>query len=96
MVVLIAVCWILWKSRNDVCFNDCAPKTATTLIFLIKSLLNYWIGKMKKTTADAVKSWMLVIEDAIPLNVIPPNMELVPHVTPGYMRATPGALSGSE
>lgn len=43
---------------------------------------------------------MLVIEDAIPLNIIHPNMDLVPYVAPSDMGAEPymasGAMSASE
>lgn len=100
LVVLSAVCSTLWKYINDVYFNDCAPKTTRTIIFLIKSLIDYWSDKMKKPTTEAAQSWMLVIEDAIPLNIIPPNMDLVPYVAPGDMGAEPymasGAMSASE
>lgn len=65
------------ETHNDMCFNDCASKTARNLIFLIKSLIDYWSGKMKKKVKIAAQSWMHVIEDAIPLNIIPPNMEMV-------------------
>lgn len=76
------------------CFNDCAPKTARTIIFLIKSLVEYWSGKMKKKTIEAAHSWMLVIEDAIPLNIIPPNTEIVSYVAPGDIEVMSYVASG--
>lgn len=99
LVVLSVVCWILWKHINGICFNDNLPKTARTIIFLIKSLIDYWAGKMKKKVAEAAQLWMPVIEDVITLNVIPPNMEMVPYTDPGDMEmvqaVAPSALTTS-
>lgn len=53
LVVLSVVCWTLWKHRNKVCFNDIQPKYVRTLIFLIKSLLDYWAWKMKQQAREA-------------------------------------------
>lgn len=59
------------------CFNDCSTKYARSLILLIKSIIDYWTGNMKKQVKIAAKSWMPVIEDVISLDVIPPGMEIV-------------------
>ena len=96
LVILSAVCWTIWKHRKNMCFNDCHSKTARTLVFLIKSLIQYWAGKMKKKEAKAAQSWLPVIEDAIPLNVIPPNMEMVSYTDPGDMGMMPPAAPPSE
>lgn len=85
LIVLSAVCQTLWNHKNDYCFNECIPETARTLIFLIKSLIDYWLGKMNQQAKEATQSWMPVIKDVIPLNINHPNMEIVPYVAPGGM-----------
>lgn len=81
LVVLSAVCWVIWKYRNDLCFNDCTTKSARSIILLIKSIVDYWTCTMKNQAKTTAKLWVLVIEDAIPLDVIPPDMEIVMYRT---------------
>ena len=81
LIVLCAVCWTLWKYRNDSCFNNCAARTARTLILQIKSLLSYWSGNVKARIQQGVEEWMPVVEDAIPLAQYMP-LEIVPYQPP--------------
>lgn len=85
LLVVSVVYWTLWKHRNDRCFNDYTVKSARSLIFLIKSLLCYWIGNTSGAVKMAVEAWMPIIEDAIPLNQFLP-LEMVvykpPELTP--------------
>jgi hypothetical protein len=40
-IVLNAVCWSLWKCRNDIIFNHKSMSTIRNMICLILSLVNY-------------------------------------------------------
>lgn len=79
LIIFSAVCWTIWKHRNEVCFNNSPPKTARALIYLIISLVVYWTGhkKTKPSLKTAARGWMPTDEmmDAIPLRVIFPGEE---------------------
>lgn len=49
----------------------------------IKSIVIYWTGPVKKKVKKIAMGWMPIIEDAVPLNVISPNMEMVVFQPPG-------------
>lgn len=71
-----ALCWTVWKLRNDSCFHNTPRKTFRTIILLIVSLLNYWTGIIKRQVRDIVQAdWMLEDIDMIPLQVWDPNAE---------------------
>ena len=79
VLIFSATCWTLWKHRNEICFQQLHPKSAKSIIYLIISLLLYWIGgkKTKKTVQDEARNWIPNEEviDAIPLRMILPGEE---------------------
>lgn len=40
--------------ENDMCFNDCTPKYARSIILLIKSTIDYWTKNVKKKAKAAI------------------------------------------
>jgi hypothetical protein len=48
LMVVSAICWCVWKTRNSVCFDNHTIPTIRNMIFLICSLLDYWTGTKKK------------------------------------------------
>jgi hypothetical protein len=46
-VGLAAVCWTVWRTRNNVCFDGKRIKMPTEIICLICSTLTYWAGLQK-------------------------------------------------
>lgn len=82
MIAFSALCWVAWKHRNDICSNNSSIKTPRSLILLIKSLVLYWTGNIKrKQQCTTTKEWMPVVEDAIPLDQYMP-LEIVVYQPP--------------
>ena len=84
LMVFSAICWTIWKHRNDLCFNKVPIKTGRNLIFLIISLLHYWLGVKKTSQQTQVEaySWMPTEEmlEDIPLRIwVPGDDQLVPY-----------------
>lgn len=85
LTMFSALCWTVWKLRNDSCFNNVPNKTFRTIILLIISLLTYWAGIIKRSVRDIIQTdWMPEDVDMIPLQVWDPaadveanNMQLV-------------------
>lgn len=67
LIVCSAVCWTLWKLRNEMCFTNGKKKTHRQILFLIISLVQYWSGSVKETVKDSIALWMPVNMDAVPL-----------------------------
>jgi zinc-binding in reverse transcriptase len=44
LIVLSAVCWSLWRHKNSIVFNSTRFTSDRSLICLILSLVNYWVG----------------------------------------------------
>jgi hypothetical protein len=42
MIGAVALCWTLWRSRNNSFFDGMRPKDPTKVIFLICHFLNSW------------------------------------------------------
>ena len=66
LLVVSAVCWTIWKHRNERCFDHYQVKTVRSVIFLIKSLLCYWAGNTSAAVKKEVDAWMPILEDANP------------------------------
>lgn len=47
-----AICWCIWKHRNDVCSSHKKPHSIRTMFIMINSTVNYRIGPRSKK-----KSW---------------------------------------
>lgn len=41
LLVYSAICWTIWKYRNDIIFRHSTPKSARNIILLIISLVEY-------------------------------------------------------
>ena len=78
LITLSAVCWTIWKHRNEVIFTNCSLKSARTIILQIKTCCLYWSGLLSKKIKTVTGEWLPVEEDIIPLNQIAP-MAIVPY-----------------
>ena len=60
LMVLSALCWTIWKHRDELCFQNAHLKTGQNIIFLIISLLKYWLGakKTKQQIREGAQVWM--------------------------------------
>ena len=67
LLVFSAVCWTIWKHRNELCFASGKRKTTRQIILLIISLVHYWAGQVKPQVQECMSLWLPVDTDAIPL-----------------------------
>ena len=75
LLVFSAVCWTLWKYRNDLCFAQGKEKTVRQIILLIISLVHYWSRKVKKSVSEATARWLPDDLDVLPLSTWHPDEE---------------------
>lgn len=61
-VGLAAVCWGIWRMRNDICFEKKQIKSPTEIVCLICSFLTYWTGLLKKDLQDQVSKGAEVVK----------------------------------
>jgi len=47
MVDLAAICWALWKKRNNICFENKICRFPTEVICLSAFFITYWAGLHK-------------------------------------------------
>ena len=55
MVVIAAVCWAVWKARNNVTFEEHKLRSPCEILFHISSLVTYWSGLHKKKEHDMLQ-----------------------------------------
>ena len=48
MVAISAICWAIWKARNNVTFEEHKMRTPCEVLFHISSLIKYWSGLHNK------------------------------------------------
>ena len=77
LLVFSAVCWTIWKHRNELCFESGKQKTIRQIILLIISLVHYWTGQVKPQVQESMSLWMPVDIDAIPLASWHPDDDVV-------------------
>lgn len=87
LMVFSAICWTIWKHKNELCFTNTQPKSGRNIIFLIISLLQYWLGnkKIKVQTKEQAQEWMPDEDalEAIPLRVwLPGDDQMMVHDSP--------------
>lgn len=70
LLVCSALCWTIWKYRNEFCFQLIAPKSLKQIVLLIISLVKYWTGskRVRVHVAGEIYRW-IPVGDII--NVIP-------------------------
>ena len=75
-----AICWCIWRHRNDLCFlTGTHIKANRHLILLIISLIQYWAGKIHDNVKQALNRWMPQEMDHIPLQAWnPENLHVIP------------------
>lgn len=75
LIVFSGTCWTVWKHRNEICFQNVSQKTVRSLIYLILSLVSYWIGssRIKQKVKEATYQWLPETMDAVPLCIIRPG-----------------------
>ena len=56
MVVIAAVCWGVWKVRNNVTFEEHKLRSPCEILFHISSLVTYWSGMHKKKEQDMLQA----------------------------------------
>jgi hypothetical protein len=49
MIGVVALCWTLWRTRNNSFFDGMRPNDPTNVIFLICHFLNSW-AKLQRST----------------------------------------------
>lgn len=76
LMVVSAICWGVWKTRNAVCFDNKPVPTIRQLLLLICSLLDYWTGTKKRYVMQFVQSWTPEDLDMVPLQTLPPLLAL--------------------
>ena len=47
MVGLVAICWALWRARNNIGFENKFVRSPTEVVCLVCSFLTYWAGLQK-------------------------------------------------
>jgi hypothetical protein len=77
LVVVCAICWLIWTLRNNVTFHIVSGITNRNLIILIYSLIQYWAGNFSLEVKRMLKFWMSESLDMIPLQALPPVMILI-------------------
>ena len=55
MVLIAAVCWGVWKARNNVTFEEHKLRSPCEILFHISSLVTYWSGMHKKKERDMLQ-----------------------------------------
>jgi hypothetical protein len=80
LIVFSAICWCVWKHRNDLCFvTGTQIKSNRNLILLIISIIYYWTGNIKDDVKQALAKWMPKEMDNIPLQTWNPGtLKVVP------------------
>jgi hypothetical protein len=63
-----AICWTLWKTRNDACFNNKKSNYSTNVIYRLCNLLSGWsilqTDQGRRNTEEGVEKLKMVIREA--------------------------------
>jgi hypothetical protein len=60
-----AVCWVLWKTRNDVCFNRAIVSDPANVVYRLCNVLNSWALLQKNQDRGRVEEGMLKLKMVI-------------------------------
>lgn len=75
MLIVIAICWRIWKHINDICFNAVTLKNPRQIILLILSLISYWLGRVSPQIQEETTLWLPTNTNEIPICVWHPDDE---------------------
>jgi hypothetical protein len=56
------LCWVLWKTRNDVCFNRAVVSDPANIIYKLCNLLNNWAILQKNQDQEKVEEGVLKLK----------------------------------
>ncbi|KAJ1687022.1 hypothetical protein LUZ63_018412 [Rhynchospora breviuscula] len=70
LTIFCALCWSIWKIRNDFIFNNTPLKTMRQTIMIISHLVKFWIGIWKETDKQSAERWLPADWDLIPLQMV--------------------------
>jgi hypothetical protein len=63
-----SLCWTLWKTRNDACFNNKKPNDPANVIYMLCNLISSWfilhIDQDRRNIEEGVEKLKLVIREA--------------------------------
>ena len=76
LVVFSAVCWVIWKTRNDCTFRSVTIPSIRNMILLTCSLVHWWTGLARGEVQKLVNRWLPLDFDVIPLQVVQPQLLL--------------------
>lgn len=68
-----AIAWLIWKHRNDICFQHNQCMTGKTMIISIICLICYWIGAGEGSITAAASKWLPEDVNTIPLQTWDPE-----------------------
>jgi hypothetical protein len=74
---IAAICWAIWKARNNACFNNKIIKSPLEIICHAGALMKFWAGLYAEADKEALKegaNLMLKLAMDI-LNTKEPNLE---------------------
>jgi hypothetical protein len=71
-----AMCWSIWKHRNNIVFNSSTITYIRNLICLIISLMNYSVGGFSIALVRKMKMWLLENLEVIRLQVMTTVLQL--------------------
>jgi hypothetical protein len=54
MFGLSAICWAIWKCRNNICFEKKKIKNPSVILFFAYSLMRYWTGLHLAEAREAI------------------------------------------
>jgi hypothetical protein len=53
MLGLLAICWVIWKTRNKICFEKKFIKNPCEIICPAYAFMRYWLGLYPFNSMDA-------------------------------------------
>jgi hypothetical protein len=74
LIMFSALCWTIWKIRNESCFQHTKQKSFRSIVLMVVSLINYWTGAIKKHLREmVVADWIPQEIETVPLQIWDPN-----------------------
>jgi hypothetical protein len=64
MVGLAAICWAMWQSRNNICFEKKKIRSPVEIICLASSVIKYWAGLQKEEDKDILMEGAEALKNA--------------------------------